>query len=682
MRWRIVAEGCGLGLWDWDLETDRVVYSGRWKSMLGDREPASGLAIAEWKSLVHPEDLPAVRLMLERHFSGETPFYEVEHRVRGWDGRYTWVLDQGRLIERRPDGSPKRMIGVDMDITERKLAETELRIAASVFESQEGVIVTDAHEVILRVNQAFTRMTGYASEDVVGKTPRLLKSGRHGPDFYAAMWASIQDSGSWKGEIWNRRKSGEIYPEWLGITAIRGDGDGVTHYVATLHDITERKAAEQAIQHLAFYDALTGLPNRRLLLDRLSHGQIVSERSGHCGALLFIDLDRFKDLNDSLGHMVGDLLLQQVARRLSRVVRDVDTVARLGGDEFVIMLEDLSEDEREARRQAEDVGAKILGALSAPYQLAEHQHRSTPSIGVVLFRGPDPTSEDLIARADLAMYRAKQSGRNNLCFFEREMQVSVDDRSALRDELRRGIGRKQFTLHYQPQVDRDGRIRGAEALLRWANPLRAGVLPNEFIPLAEESGLILPLGYWVLREACSQLEAWSGDPDTRRLTLSVNISARQFRDPNFIKELRDILRQSGADPRRLRLEVNEGLLRREPAFVSERLAELKAIGLGLSLDNFGTGYSSLTKLRDLPFDQLKLGQPLVCDLPLDLGMTAIAASLIDVGHALGLEVLASGVETEAQRSFLHAHACDAFQGYLFDRPLARQELTERLRPSS
>ncbi len=679
-RWRIAAEDNGLSLWDWDLESDRVFYSRPWPSNLAADGQEVVVAFDEWMARIHAEDSLAVRAALEQHLAGFSPLYETEHRIDSRDDGDRWVLDRGQIVERSVDGRPIRMIGIHMDITARKLAETELRIAATVFESQEGVLVTDADEVILRVNHAFTEMTGYTSAEAVGQTPRLLKSGRHDRDFYAAMWANITASGSWTGEIWNRRKSGEVYPQWLNITAITGDDGRVTHYVATLHDITERKAAERAIQHLAFYDALTALPNRRLLLDRLNHAQIVSERTRRCGALLFIDLDRFKELNDTLGHMMGDLLLQQVASRLGAVVRDVDTVARLGGDEFVVMLEDLSSDEREARRHASEIGAKVLATLAMPYQLAEHLHHGTPSIGVILFCGQALTAEEAIKRADLAMYQAKQSGRNALCFFEQEMQASVDARAALKEELRRGLGREQFVLLYQPQVDRAGGILGAEVLLRWTNPQRTVVLPDEFIPLAEESGLIMPLGYWVLKSACAQLSVWARDPARRHLTLSVNISARQFRDVDFIDEVRAILSYSGADPRRLTLEVNENLLVQETDSLIGRMAALKALGLGLSLDNFGTGYSSLIEIKDLPLSQLKLGRPLVRDLLTDSRMALIAKSLIELGDALGLEVLAAGVETEPQLAFLQTNACRVFQGYLFSRPLTITELVELTGP--
>ena len=677
IAWKGGLDGNGLGFWSREILSGRVVYSPYWQHELGYGEERIGAD--EWAGRLHPEDRESVSAALRRHIAGETPRYETEHRVRRSDGRYLWVLDRGRVSERAEDGSPRRMVGVQIDISGRKSAEIELRIAATVFDAQEGVMVTDADEVILRVNRAFTKMTGYSEEEVVGRTPRLLKSGRHGHGFYRAMWSSIERTGCWQGEIWNRRKTGEIYPEWLSTTALKNAAGQVTHYVATLHDITERKAAEEAIQHLAFYDALTALPNRRLLLDRLNHARILSGRSGRAGALLFIDLDRFKELNDRLGHTIGDLMLQEVARRLRESIRDVDTVARLGGDEFVVMLEDLSSDLLLAENRAAEVAAKILGALAVTYQLAGHIHESTPSIGIVLFTGTLVGAGELLTRADLAMYRAKASGRNAIRFFDADMQESARARAALKDELKSAIGEGEFALRYQPQVDAAGSMVGAEVLLRWANPRRVSVGPSEFIPLAEESGLILPLGHWVLKSACEQLRAWSGTSGWDGLKLSVNISARQFRDPGFVEQILALLDKTGADPKRLTFELRESLLLRDREAMIARMESLKTRGVRFTLDNFGTGFLAPGELKDLPFDQLKLDRSFVRDLLTEPRATAIAKSVIGLGQALGFDVVATGVETEAQRQILQTQSCYAFQGYLFSRPLSLEELDQAVR---
>ena len=560
-------------------------------------------------------------------------------------------------------------VGSISDITYRKEAEAELRIAATAFESQEGMVVTDPDGVILRVNRAFTESTGYAAEDVIGHTPRLLKSGRHDAAFYTAMWESLQRTGAWQGEIWDRRKNGEIYPKWLTISAVKRDDGVVTHYVATHQDITERKIAEERIRELAFFDQLTTLPNRTLLLDRLRQAMTASSRNGSYGALLFIDLDNFKTLNDTLGHDMGDLLLQQVAQRLVESVREGDTVARLGGDEFVVALSSLSMNIEEAATQTEAVGGKILTALNGVYQLNEIEYRSTASIGATLFRGHQASIDDLMKQADLAMYKSKARGRNALHFFDPDMETAVMERASLEAGLREALQQKQFVLHYQAQVIDGGRVTGAEVLVRWQHPLRGLVSPAEFISLAEETGLILPLGNWVLETACTQLARWSTRPAMSHLTVAVNVSAQQLHEADFVDQVLAIVRRTGANPNRLKLELTESLLVDSVEDVIEKMFALKAEGVGFSLDDFGTGYSSLSYLKRLPLDQLKIDQSFVRDILVDPNDAAIAKTIVALAQSLGLGVIAEGVETETQRAFLASSGCHAYQGYYFSRPL-------------
>ena len=552
---------------------------------------------------------------------------------------------------------------------ERSQAEAELRIAAAAFESQEGMVITDADGVILRVNKAFAETTGYTAEEAVGQTPRLLKSGRHDQAFYAAMWERIKLTGSWQGEIWDKRKNGEIYPKWLTITAVKSDDGTITHYVGTDIDITARKLAEDEITHLAFYDPLTQLPNRRLLLDRLGQALASSARSGRNGALLYIDLDNFKTLNDTLGHDKGDLLLQQVAQRLATCVREGDTVSRLGGDEFVVMLEGLSGNAEEAATHSEIVGEKILATLNQPYRLAGFENRSTPSIGVTLFSGQMDSTEELLKQADLAMYQSKAAGRNTLRFFDPEMQAVVAGRAALEVDLREAVRQRQFILYYQPQVVGDGRLTGAEALVRWQHPQRGMVSPAEFITLAEETGLILPLGHWVLETACAQLTAWAARPEMAHLTIAVNVSARQFHHKDFVDQVLAVLGHTGANPQRLKLELTESLLVDNMGDIIVKMNALKEKGVGFSLDDFGTGYSSLSYLKRLPLDQLKIDQGFVRDILTDPNDAAIAKMVIALAESMGLAIIAEGVETQPQRDFLAIHGCHAYQGYLYGRPL-------------
>jgi diguanylate cyclase (GGDEF)-like protein/PAS domain S-box-containing protein len=554
--------------------------------------------------------------------------------------------------------------------TKRALAANDdLRIAAIAFESQEGMFITNANNVILRVNRAFTEITGYTTDEAVGQTPSLLNSGRHDARFFAAMHASIAQSRTWQGEIWNRRKNGEVFPQWLTITSVTDSAGALTHFVCTLTDISLRKAAEEEIQYLAFYDPLTQLPNRRLLLDRLTQALASSARSNRTGALLFIDLDNFKMLNDTLGHDKGDLLLQQVAVRLATCVREGDSIARLGADEFVLVLEDLSELANEAATQAEMVGEKILAALNVPYDLAGHEYHNTPSIGVTLFEDHLNSVEDLMKHADLALYEAKKAGRNTLRFFDPKMQATITARAALEKDFRDGLQQRQFLLYYQPQVDSSGGIIGSEALVRWQHPRNGVVSPAVFIPLAEETGLILPLGLWVLETACQQLVAWAANPDTAHLSVAVNVSAVQFRQPGYVAQVLAVLERSGANPQKLKLELTESLLLDNVEETIAKMTALKAWGIGFSLDDFGTGYSSLSYLKRLPLDQLKIDQTFVRDLLTDPNDAAIARTIIALAHNLGLEVIAEGVETEAQRQCLALQGCLTFQGYLFGRPV-------------
>jgi diguanylate cyclase (GGDEF)-like protein/PAS domain S-box-containing protein len=557
--------------------------------------------------------------------------------------------------------------------------DEHLRVAATAFETQEGILITDSRSVILRVNCAFTDITGYSAEEAVGKKPSMLRSGKHDASFYAEMWRCIKLSGRWEGEIWNRRKNGETYPERLAISAVKNSGGVVTNYVATLTDITMSQTAAEEIKHLAFYDSLTRLPNRRHLLDRLKHALAASARSGKAGALLFIDLDNFKTLNDTLGHDVGDLLLQQVAQRTESCVREDDTVARLGGDEFVVMLEGLSENDLEAAAQAELVGEKILAALNQPYLLAEHEHHNTPSIGITLFSGQHESMDDLFKQADIAMYQAKKAGRNTMRFFDPEMQQTINARVALEGELRKALEQKQFQLYYQAQVDSDHRTLGVEALIRWVHPERGMVSPAQFIPLAEETGLILPIGSWVLETACAQIKTWQQGALSNSFVLAVNVSAKQFRQADFVAQVQDAVRRHDIDPTLLKLELTESLLLENVEDTIETMRALKELGVQFSLDDFGTGYSSLQYLKRLPLNQLKIDQSFVRDIAVDSSDKAIVRTIIAMARGLNLEVIAEGVETEEQRQLLLEKGCNHFQGYLFSKPVPIEQLEEKLR---
>ena len=555
------------------------------------------------------------------------------------------------------------------DISEARKADELMRIAAIAFETQEAMVVTDARSQILRVNRAFSEVTGYSPAEAIGQTPSLLKSGYHEDSFYQEMWATLKEQGFWRGEIWNRRKNGEIYPEWLTISAVRGAQGEVTHYVSSFLDITQRKEAEEQIQFLALYDPLTHLPNRRLLNERLAKAVAGSGRQRRHAALLFIDLDNFKMINDSMGHDIGDLLLRQVALRLRDSVRSNDTVARLGGDEFVILLEDLSPKIHEATAQIEHIAQKMLEALGRPYTFGEFSHHCTASIGAIPFMDASETIESLLKSADMAMYKAKAAGKNRLFFFDPAMQTEVEARAALERDLRQALLEQQFVLYLQPQVDQFAQVLGAEALIRWQHPKRGLIAPAEFIQVAEETGLILPIGQWVLEEACRQLARWKNQAATASLTLAINVSALQFRNSAFIDDVARALGEAGAPASQLKLEITESLLLEDIDGTILRMQILKnELGVGLSLDDFGTGYSSLSYLKQLPLDQIKLDRSFVKDIDHNPNDAAIAEAIIALGRSFAISVIAEGVETDEQRTALLARGCHAFQGFLFGRP--------------
>ena len=559
------------------------------------------------------------------------------------------------------------------DITRRKQKEESLRIAATAFEVQQGMVVTDLQGNILKVNQAYTTITGYSAEDLVGKNPRLLQSGRHDAAFYRAMWRGAA-SGQWQGEIWNKHKSGDIYPAWLSISAV-ADGAGViTHYVGACSNIAERKAAEQRIETLAFYDVLTGLPNRALLRDRLQHVLAGSLRSQRQAALLHIDLDNFKNINDTLGHDQGDRIIEEVAKRLRTCTSASDTLARIGGDEFILLLADPFQVHQDSVVQAAEVAEKVLDALRQPFVLGQSIQHSSVSIGIALFGGGKSDSvEKPLKQAELAMYQAKAAGRNTLRFFDPQMEAVASARANLESQLREGLVQSQFVLHFQPQVDETGQVTGSEALVRWLNPERGVVSPGEFIPVAEQSGLILPLGQWVLERACTELARWASVPAMAHLTLAVNISARQFHQNTFVEHVLDALKRTGANPKRLKIELTESMVVDDIEGVIAKMGALKGYGVNFSLDDFGTGYSSLAYLKRLPLSQLKIDQGFVRNILVDANDAAIAKMVIALAQSMGLAVIAEGVETVGQRDFLANAGCPAFQGYLYSKPLALDE---------
>jgi diguanylate cyclase (GGDEF)-like protein/PAS domain S-box-containing protein len=652
-------------IWVKDLEGRHLRCNPQFERVLGI---APGGALGKTDYELFPPELADQHRAGDRRAIATGEIRLEEHETPGPDGKVSW-FEVLKAPLRDETGKTIGVVGIARDLSERRKSDEQLRVAATAFEAQEGIVILDAEKRILRVNHAFVEMTGHVADDVIGKTPRQIARDPRAGELLAAIADRVARDGFWRGELPAQRSSGEIFPAWATVATVRDANGETTHYVVTMTDVTERKRAEKEILNLAFYDRLTGLPNRRLLRDRLEQALAGGARSGRHGALLFIDLDNFKLVNETSGHEVGDQLLVEVARRLESCLGAAGGAARVGGDEFVALVEDLSENAHEAAALAKETGEAILAALNAPYALTCGVRHSSPSIGVAMFSGGGDTCEELLKQADIAMYEAKAAGRNVLRFFDPDMQATLAARAEAEAALRLAIRERRFVLHYQPQVDCDGEWIGAEALVRWAHPERGLVAPGEFIPLAEETGLILPIGRWVLETACEQLKAWTGDRRSRDLHLSVNVSARQFGQPDFVEQVAETLRATGAPAERLVLELTESVVLDDVEGAAGKMNALKALGVGFAVDDFGTGYSSLTYLTRLPLDQIKIDRSFVRNLPGSANDAAVAHTIITLAESLGLAVIAEGVETEAQRRFLERHGCPSFQGFLFGKPM-------------
>lgn len=649
----------------------RVLYYNRTaRNMLGigEEEDISSVTIPdthpEWAGLlVLNEGLPAAAR--EGVWSGETAFLSR-------DGREIPV-HQLILAHQSEDGKVEYYSTVARDLTDMKRSQEKERMANKVFESvTEGILVTDANATIVFANPAFTTTTGYSEEEAIGQKPSILRSGRHSPDFYKDMWTSLLETGQWTGEIWNKRKNGEIFVEEISIRTVKDELGKTTHYVGVFKEITLRKQMEEQIQYQAYYDALTGLSNRTFFLDRLTQLIAHARRNQHMFAVMFLDLDRFKFINDTLGHSQGDILLQKVAERLKRCVRESDTVSRFGGDEFIILLADLSSQEGAVK-----VAEKILEALAQPFVLEGQEYFISASIGISLYPIDGNDEETLFRNADMAMYRAKERG-NHYQFFLPSMGVLSLERLKLENDLRKALERKEFFLHYQPKVDLNtGEIIGVEALVRWQHPELGMVSPGKFIPLAEETGLILPLGEWVLRSACRQNKTWQeeGLPPVR---VAVNLSMAQFQQKNLTEMIAVTLKETGLSPHFLELEVTESVIMRNLETTIRVFQELKEMGIQISLDDFGTGYSSLSYLKQLPFDALKIDQSFIRDIKTSPDEMSIVRAVIDLAHSLKMKVITEGVETEEQIHVLRFCQCDEIQGYYFSPPVSAEEFKELL----
>lgn len=582
----------------------------------------------------------------------------------------------GRDGEAGPD--PGGMICYARDITERKRSEEKIRLSSKFLEeTNEAVVITDAKANIIEINRAFEQVTGYSRREAIGQNPRILKSGHHDRDFYQRMWQQLLSTGHWEGEIWSRRKNSEVHPKWLSISAVTDRRGRTTHYVGISNDLTAIKQTQEKLNDLAHFDQLTGLPNRLLFHERLQQAMGQAQRQQHQVALLMFDLDRFKEVNDTLGHSAGDFVLTEVAARLRQIMNDADSICRLGGDEFCLVLSRVENIDDVAQ-----AAQKILGSFTAPFILAQgeelHELHLTPSIGIALFPDDAENAENLTKNADTAMYHTKKNGGNNFHFFQASMFETVLERMTLKNRLRQALEFGEFELYYQPKITAQGSlICGAEALIRWVQPERGPVSPAEFIPLAEETGLIIPLGEWVLHQACKQSRQWQqlGLPP---LPIAVNLSAVQFKQPDLTAKIAEILQANELNPELLELEITESIIMENLAAATATLQQLQEMGFRLALDDFGTGYSSLGYLKSFPLNTLKIDRTFVQDISIHEDDRAVVLTIITLAHSLKMEVVAEGVETVEQADFLREKGCDTFQGYLFSRPLPADEFTKFL----
>ena len=650
----------------WELDVRSGVLSRPGIQRLAGPDAPTDIPLARWREeAIHPDDVERLRRLVERHVEGESEVFESEHRIRRGE-EWLWVRARGRVVERDAAGKPLKIAGTTRDIQELRRAERETRIAIEVFRSMsEAVAVIGLDFRFVAVNPAFTRITGHDEADVIGRSADLLDSTQHSAEFYQRVRGVAVRSGHWSGEMWQRRKDGGEFLSWIELSEVR-DGNGQrTLFVAVINDVTQKKRAEQELRYLANYDTLTGLPNRTLLSERLSRAIIRARRQESRVAVLFIDLDHFKDVNDSLGHAAGDRLLKAAAARLQAAVGPTDTVARLGGDEFTIIVEDL-----DSIAAAERLARELIAAFAGPLEVDErHTATITPSIGISLYPDHAMVPTDLLKFADTAMYQAKAEGRNTFEVYDEAMDAEARRRATMLAALRRALAQDELRLVFQPRLSlRSERIVGVEALLRWRSTELGEIGPGEFIPLAEESGLILPIGEWVLRQACRTLRQWQ-DAGLGDLSCSVNVSVLQLLRAPLAQQVAAALAECGLAPDRLELEVTESMVMQNAEETRAVLNELRRVGVRIAIDDFGTGYSSLVYLKRLPIDTLKIDKEFIGDLTDDPDDKAITATVITMAHSLGLHVVAEGVETEAQLGYLRGQGCDEVQGYWLSPPL-------------
>jgi diguanylate cyclase (GGDEF)-like protein/PAS domain S-box-containing protein len=670
-RYALAMEGTQDGLWDWNVSTNEILFSPRWKSMLGYTENEIKDEVSEWERLVHPDDLAITILCIKTFLSHKTNQYKAEFRMQHKDGQYINILSRAFSSEDEA-GEVTRLVGTHVDITERKLSEEKLKLAASVFRhAGESIAITDVNGMILDINDTFSNTTGFSREEAIGKNPRLLKSGRQPPEFYADMWEVLLIQGYWSGELWNRRKNGEVYAEMKTISAVRDEQGLTTHYVALGNDITQMKEHQDKLEHIAHYDILTNLPNRVLLSDRLSQAMLQCSRQEQSLAVVVLDLDGFKLINDAYGHNVGDELLIALSLRMKEVLREVDNLARIGGDEFVVVLADLIKLE-----DCEPVLERLLLSASEPFTIGDNVLNVSASIGVTLYPQDNVDADQLMRHADQAMYVAKESGKNRYHLFDTAQDDAIKIQRASLEAIRNALDNNQFLLYYQPKVNmKKGTVVGVEALIRWQHPERGLLNPIDFLPVIENNPMMIEMGEWVIDSALTQISQWQATGLNLPISTSVNIAAVQLQQPDFTQVLTALLAaHPDVEPRHLELEVLETSALDDVHHISTIMNDCMALGVSFALDDFGTGYSSLTYLRRLPANLIKIDQTFVRDMLNDADDLAIVEGVIALAKSFKRDVIAEGVETIEHGTVLLQLGCELAQGYGIARPMPASDI--------
>lgn len=674
-RWQFALEGNRDGLWDWNVSEGHIYLSPRWKEILCFEDDELPNELEEWNSRIHHDDYESFLSKRKSTLIGENKFYVSEHRVLCKDGTYRWVLDRGKVMQRDLEGMPVRMVGTQTDITERKKTELKLITNTQVIEnSGEGILVVDTNNSFTMVNKAFSEITGYDQQEVIGKNFSLMYI-HNDRNKYREMLNTIIETGKWSGELICKKKNGVQFPIWININTVYDEFGSPSSRIGIFSDITEQKTQLEKIEFLAKFDSLTSLPNRFHIKERFNEMISNHRKQDSCIAVLFLDLDRFKTVNDTLGHTTGDELLKAVASRLTKYLRKNDIVARMGGDEFVILIEAPLADHQQVIRK---ISNTIVNEISEPFNIDGRILNTTTSIGVSIYPNDSSSFEELIKNADTAMYKAKESGKNAVHFFSKDLQESLEEIVYIENQLRQSMNRNEWELWYQPQWDlKSEKIIGAEALIRWRHPEMGLIPPNRFIPVAEESGLIINIGDWVIYEACRQNKTWQ-ELGLPAVPIAVNVSGIQFRQKDFKQKLKNILNRTKLEPHYLELELTESVLMHDATSVIDAVNDLRGSGLLMSIDDFGTGYSSLAYLKKFPIDKLKIDQSFIRNLLESNEDTEIVRTILALAKSMNLTVIAEGVETEEHMVRLKELGCKEGQGYWFSKPLPAKEFQELL----